>query len=99
MLSLYCPRGTDGSSADESKWRSEPSSAGTPGGAGADVEDVPRHFAAGGDLITSQSLEPAEQMAAAVLAKAEGDSAFRATVDAAARQVLTAKRAAGLLPC
>jgi len=39
------------------------------------------------------------QMAAAVLAKAEGDSAFRATVDAAARQVLTAKRAAGLLPC
>lgn len=54
---------------------------------------------AGGDLITSQSLEPAEQMAAAVLAKAEGDSAFRATVDAAARQVLTAKRAAGLLPC
>lgn len=56
-------------------------------------------LAAGGDLITSQSLEPAEQMAAAVLAKAEGDSAFRATVDAAARQVLTAKRAAGLLPC
>lgn len=56
-------------------------------------------LSAGGDLITSQSLEPAEQMAAAVLAKAEGDGAFRATVDAAARQVLTAKRAAGLLPC
>jgi len=54
---------------------------------------------AGGDLVTSQSLAPAEQMAAAVLAKAEGDSAFRATVDAAARQVLTAKRAEGLLPC
>jgi len=54
---------------------------------------------AGGDLVTSQSLAPAEQMAAAVLAKAQGDSAFRATVDAAARQVLTAKRAAGLLPC
>ena len=54
---------------------------------------------AGGDLITSQSLAPAEQMAAAVLAKAQGDSAFRATVDAAAKQVLTAKRAAGLLPC
>ena len=53
----------------------------------------------GGDLVTSQSLPPAEQMAAAVLAKAEGDSAFRAIVDAAARQVLTAKRAAGLLPC
>jgi beta-N-acetylhexosaminidase len=54
---------------------------------------------AGGDLVTSQSLAPAEQMAAAVLAKAQGDSAFRATVDAAARQVLAAKRAAGLLPC
>ena len=54
---------------------------------------------AGGDLITSQSLAPAEQMAAAVLAKAEGDAAFRATVNAAARRVLAAKRAAGLLPC
>jgi beta-N-acetylhexosaminidase len=54
---------------------------------------------AGGDLITSQSLQPAEQMAAAVLAKAQGDAAFRATVHAAARQVLTAKRTAGLLPC
>lgn len=54
---------------------------------------------AGGDLITSQSLAPAEQMASAVLAKAEGDAAFRATVNAAARQVLTVKRAAGLLPC
>ena len=54
---------------------------------------------AGGDLITSQSLQPAQEMAAAVLAKAEGDAAFRATVDAAAREVLSAKRAAGLLPC
>jgi beta-N-acetylhexosaminidase len=54
---------------------------------------------AGGDLITSQSLAPAEQMAVAVLARASGNAAFRATVDAAARQVLTAKQAAGLLPC
>ena len=54
---------------------------------------------AGGDLITSQSLAPAEQMAAAVLAKASGNAAFRATVDAAAERVLTAKAAAGLLPC
>jgi beta-N-acetylhexosaminidase len=54
---------------------------------------------AGGDLITSQSLAPAEQMAAGVLAKASGSAAFRATVDAAARKVLTAKKAAGLLPC
>jgi beta-N-acetylhexosaminidase len=54
---------------------------------------------AGGDLITSQSLAPAEQMAAAVLAKASANAAFRATVDAAAERVLTAKQAAGLLPC
>jgi beta-N-acetylhexosaminidase len=54
---------------------------------------------AGGDLITSESLGPAEQMASAVLAKAESDAAFRATVNAAARQVLTAKQTAGLLPC
>jgi beta-N-acetylhexosaminidase len=54
---------------------------------------------AGGDLITSQSLGPAEQMAAGVLAKASGDAAFRATVDAAAQRVLAAKQSAGLLPC
>jgi beta-N-acetylhexosaminidase len=54
---------------------------------------------AGGDLVTSQSLAPAEQMAAAVLARASGNAAFRATVDSAARRVLAAKRAAGLLPC
>ena len=54
---------------------------------------------AGGDLITSQSLAPAEQMAAAVLAKASGSAAFRATVDAAAQRVLAAKQAAGLLSC
>lgn len=58
-----------------------------------------RFLTAGGDLITSQTLEPAEQMAAAVLAKAETDATFRATVNAAAREVLTAKQAAGLLPC
>jgi beta-N-acetylhexosaminidase len=58
-----------------------------------------RFLTAGGDLITSQSLAPAEQMAAAVLAKASGNAAFRATVDAAAQQVLAAKKAAGLLSC
>ena len=56
-------------------------------------------LAAGGDLITSQNLGPAEQMAAAVLARASGDAAFRATVGAAAARVLAAKQAAGLLPC
>jgi len=56
-------------------------------------------LSAGGDLITSQSLAPAEQMAAAVLTRASGNAAFRATVDAAAQRVLAAKQAAGLLPC
>jgi beta-N-acetylhexosaminidase len=58
-----------------------------------------RFLTAGGDLITSQTLAPAEEMAAAVLAKAEGSATFRATVNAAAQRVLTAKGAAGLLPC
>ncbi len=56
-------------------------------------------LAAGGDLVTSQDLGPAEQMAAAVLARASDDAAFRATVGAAAARVLAAKQAAGLLPC
>ena len=56
-------------------------------------------LAAGGDLVTSQDLGPAEDMAAAVLARATGDAAFRATVEAAAARVLAAKQAAGLLPC
>jgi beta-N-acetylhexosaminidase len=74
-------------------------------GEAAAVQSVPvgaravGFLAAGGDLITSQSLAPAETMAAAVLAKATGNAAFRATVDAAAQRVLTAKQAAGLLPC
>jgi beta-N-acetylhexosaminidase len=54
---------------------------------------------AGGDMITSQSLAPAEVMAQAVLAKASADSLFRAKVDAAALRVLSAKQAYGLLPC
>jgi beta-N-acetylhexosaminidase len=54
-------------------------------------------LAAGGDLITSQNLGPAEQMAAAVLARASADAAFRATVDAAAARVLAAKQAAKLI--
>ena len=58
-----------------------------------------RFLTAGGDLITSQTLAPAEQMAAAVLAQAQGSATFRATVDAAAQRVLAAKQAAGLLPC
>jgi beta-N-acetylhexosaminidase len=54
---------------------------------------------AGGDMITSQSLAPAQAMAAAVLAKATSSASFRAVVDAAAQRVLAAKQAFGLLSC
>ncbi|MGD0701120.1 MAG: glycoside hydrolase family 3 N-terminal domain-containing protein [Trebonia sp.] len=54
---------------------------------------------AGGDLITSQDLGPAGQMAAAVLAEASSDGAFRTIVDDAAERVLAAKQAQGLLSC
>jgi beta-N-acetylhexosaminidase len=54
---------------------------------------------AGGDMITSQSFSPAEKMAAAVLSRTSSDPSFRATVDAAAKKVLAAKQAYGLLPC
>lgn len=54
---------------------------------------------AGGDMITSQSLPPAETMAAAVLAKASSSPSFRAVVDAAVQRILAAKQAYGLLRC
>jgi len=54
---------------------------------------------AGGDMITSQSLAPAQAMAAAVLAKASSSPSFRAVVDAAAQRILAAKQAFGLLTC
>jgi len=56
-------------------------------------------LSAGGDLITSQSLSPAETMAAAVLAKASASPSFRAVVDADAQRILAAKQARGLLSC
>jgi beta-N-acetylhexosaminidase len=74
-------------------------------GEAAAVQSIPAatraidFLTAGGDLITSQDLQPAEEMAAAVLARASSSAAFRATVDDAARRVLAAKQAAGLLPC
>ena len=55
--------------------------------------------AAGGDLITTESLPVANAMDAALLAKAGTDAGFRAQVNAAALQVLTTKQKYGLLPC
>jgi beta-N-acetylhexosaminidase len=56
-------------------------------------------LAAGGDLITSQSLPAAVTMDQAVLARATSDASFRATVNAAVMRVLDAKQAYHLMPC
>ena len=74
-------------------------------GEAAEVKSIPAaqraidFLDAGGDLVTSQDIGPAEQMAAAVLAQASSNASFRATVDAAATRILAAKQAQGLLPC
>jgi beta-N-acetylhexosaminidase len=56
-------------------------------------------LAAGGDLITSQSLTAAVAMDRAIVARAASDASFRATVNAAVKLVLAAKQAYHLLPC
>jgi beta-N-acetylhexosaminidase len=69
------------------------------------VQDIPAgsravdFIAAGGDMIISNQTSPADKMAAALVSRADVDPTFRARVDDAARHVLTAKDAAGLLPC
>jgi beta-N-acetylhexosaminidase len=54
---------------------------------------------AGGDLITSQAIAPAEAMATAVLADANASASFRGEVATAVAKILAAKQALGLLPC
>ena len=54
---------------------------------------------AGGDLIISKFAQPTDEMAEAVLARAESDPTFRARADDAVSRVLRAKKASGLLPC
>jgi len=54
---------------------------------------------AGGDLIISKTVAPAQAMAAAISARATGDAAFRGLVDDAALRVLRAKAARGLVTC
>ena len=56
-------------------------------------------LAAGGDLITSQSLPAAIAMDQAILARARRDTAFRLTVTKAAYTILDAKTADHLMPC
>jgi beta-N-acetylhexosaminidase len=68
----------------------------------ADVAPAARgidFLAAGGDLITSQSLPAAVAMDQAILGRTADDAAFRSTVDAAVMRILDAKQAYHLMPC
>jgi beta-N-acetylhexosaminidase len=56
-------------------------------------------LAAGGDLITSQSLPAAIAMDQAIVARATKDAAFRSTVNSAVMRILDAKQANHLMPC
>jgi len=56
-------------------------------------------LSAGGDMIVSKYVEPANRMAAAVRTRVDSDPAFRSRVDDAVRRILAAKDASGLLPC
>ncbi|HEX3957113.1 MAG TPA: glycoside hydrolase family 3 N-terminal domain-containing protein [Trebonia sp.] len=74
-------------------------------GEAAQVQSIPAgrratdFLNAGGDLITSQVIPPAETMAADVLADANSSPSFHAVVAAAVMKVLAAKQALDLLPC
>jgi beta-N-acetylhexosaminidase len=74
-------------------------------GAAAAVAGIPPasrgidFLAAGGDLITSQSLGPAEVMDQAILDRAADDAGFRATVNSAVKRILAAKQAYHLMSC
>jgi beta-N-acetylhexosaminidase len=56
-------------------------------------------LSAGGDLIISKTVAPANAMATAISARASADAAFKARVDDAALRVLRAKIAFGLVRC
>jgi beta-N-acetylhexosaminidase len=54
---------------------------------------------AGGDMIISNQLAPAIEMAQAIASLAAVRTSFRERVDDAALRILLAKEAVGLLPC
>ena len=74
-------------------------------GAAVAISDIPPgkraidFLSAGGDLIISKFVQPANRMAAAILSRVGNDEAFRARVDDAVMRILVAKDASGLLPC
>jgi beta-N-acetylhexosaminidase len=74
-------------------------------GAAVAISDIPpadraiRFLLAGGDMIISKFVEPADLMATAVLDRVRADAGFRARVDEAVMRILKAKDVSGLLPC
>jgi beta-N-acetylhexosaminidase len=56
-------------------------------------------LSSGGDLVLTVEPSTVGAMTSAVLAKVQSDSAFRKSVDASVRRVLSAKITAGLLKC
>ena len=56
-------------------------------------------LSAGGDLIISKTVAPANAMAGAIAARVSSDAAFKARVDDAALRVIRAKMAVGLVRC
>ncbi len=73
-------------------------------GAAQAVQDFPvdervvRYLEAGGTLLLTMDADLVTDMIDVIVARAEADPAFSATVDAAVRTALTAKADAGLLP-
>ncbi|WP_448611169.1 glycoside hydrolase family 3 N-terminal domain-containing protein [Geodermatophilus sp. URMC 60] len=73
-------------------------------GAAQAVQGVPvderavRYLEAGGTLMLTMDADLVTELIDAIVARAEADPAFSATVDAAVRTALTAKADAGLLP-
>jgi beta-N-acetylhexosaminidase len=74
-------------------------------GAAVAISDIPPgtraidFLLAGGDLIISKFVEPADEMADVIEARVGDDASLSARVDDAAMRVLGAKEASGLLPC
>jgi beta-N-acetylhexosaminidase len=74
-------------------------------GAAVAISDIPPgtraidFLLAGGDLIISKYVEPADEMAGVIEARVERDAGLRAMVNDSAMRVLRAKQASGLLPC
>ena len=56
-------------------------------------------LSAGGDLIISKTVAPANAMVGAIAARVSSDAAFKARVDDAALRVIRAKMAVGLVRC